>query len=1025
MTSKSLFAKLWRPIAVIAVLLALVAGFQNCELLTSNSGSGGDVQSASVNAPVITSPSNPAVVNSLNSITISGTCVDGTTVKLSGAASGDVSAPAGQLDQACSGGTFSYTIDKSVDGTYTFQFVAEQSGVQSSLAAVQIWQRDTDAPNAPAVVAPATNPFYSSVNDTTLSIQGTCETNATVDVSGDATASTACVGGAFSFSVSQATGSTNAFSFSLKQTDLAGNFSGVTALQWIRQDIPQTPTVTNPAVALVRNNQNSLNIQGACETGYTVYLDGSASQSVACSSSTYQFTVNKSTDGDYTFNVTQKNNANEASAAATVQWTRDTDAPAAPTIAAPGPSTYLTASSNITIAGVCETDATVSITPTGGSASTQVCVAGVYGFNESLPNDGPYEYTLQQTDLAGNSSTTVLFQAYRDTSVPATPVISAPAQTMFSSNSDNLSISGTCTDNLTVTLSGDASATAACSGGTFNFDISKSSASGSVNSYAFSVKQTSATGIDSGAATQNWNQDKETPAVVTISSPANGSTESSGNSLAISGGCEEGAQVNLGGDDSASVTCTSAAFEFTVSKTDDSTYNFTVTQTDAAGNTSGSVPVQWVRNSVAPPTPVVLSHGPVHYSTSTQIAVNGTCNAGNTVNMTGDLGSQNVTCDGTGHFDFNVQSSNDGTFNLWFSQTRADLTSGTSGIQWILDRAAPNTTITDAPNTWISSTSATVQFDSNESGTFECKLDSGDYAACVSGWTLSDLSAGAHTVYVRAIDMAGNTDASPATATFNVDPTAPVVTFTSSPSTPTNSSSASFQWTSDDANTTYQCKLTGSYSSCSGSKSYSSLSSGTYTFSVKATNQAGGVSTTTFTWTIDTSDPGTTINDKPASYIAVNTATVTFSSSSSDVVSYQCKLDSGSYSTCATGTTGSMTYNGLSAGSHTIYVRSVDHVGNMDSSPASTSFTVDTTAPVITFTLTPSNPTTSSSAMFGWTVDDSGSTFQCSLDGAGYSSCSSPKSYSSLSKSTHTFSVKATNQAGTTGDVKTYTWTRN
>jgi len=1023
MTSKSLFAKLWRPIAVVAVLFALVVGFQNCE--TSNSGGGGNVQSASVAAPVITSPTNAAIVNSLNSITISGTCADGTTVKLSGAASADVSTPAGQLDQACSGGSFSYVIDKSVDGTYTFQFIAEQNGVQSTLAAVQIWQRDTAAPNAPSLTAPATNPFYSSVNDSTLSIQGTCETNATVDISGDATASTACVGGAFLFTVNQATGSTNSFSFALKQTDLAGNFSGTTALQWVRQDIPQTPTVTTPAIALVRNNQNSLTIEGGCETGYTVYLDGAASQSVGCTSSAYQFTVNKSNDGDYTFNISQKNNANEASAAATVQWSRDTDAPAAPTIAAPGPSTYLTASSNITIAGLCETDATVSITPTGGSATTQVCTAGAYAFNESFPNDGPYEFTLQQTDVAGNASTTVLFQAYRDTAVPATPVISAPSQAMFSSSSDNLTISGTCTDNLNVILSGDADATQACSGSAFSFDISKSSASGSVNSYTFSIKQTSATGIDSGAATQNWNQDKEVPAVVTISSPANGTTESSGNSLIISGGCEDGAQVNLGGDDSASMTCASAAFEFTVSKTDDNTYNFTVTQSDAAGNTSGSVPVQWVRNSVAPPTPVVLSHGPVHYGTSTQIAVNGTCNAGNAVHMTGDLAAQNTTCDGTGHFDFTVQSASDGSFNLWFSQTRADLTSGTSGIQWILDRSAPNTTITDAPSTWISSTSAAVQFDSNEAGTFECKLDSGDYATCVSGWTVSDLAPGAHTVHVRAVDMAGNTDATPATATFNVDPTAPVITFTSFPVTPTNSDAASFQWTSDDANTTYQCKLTGSYSSCSGSKSYSNLNSGNYTFSVKATNPAGGVSTTTFSWTVDTSDPGTTINDKPASYIAVTTATVTFSSSSSDVVSFQCKLDSGSYSTCATGTSGSMTYNNLTAGSHTIYVRSVDHVGNIDSSPASTSFTVDTTAPVITLTMTPNNPTTSSSAMFGWTVDDSGCTFQCSLDGSSFSSCTSTKSYSNLSKSQHTFSVKATNQAGTTGDVKTYTWTRN
>ena len=41
-------------------------------------------------------------------------------------------------------------------------------------------------------------------------------------------------------------------------------------------------------------------------------------------------------------------------------------------------------------------------------------------------------------------------------------------------------------------------------------------------------------------------------------------------------------------------------------------------------------------------------------------------------------------------------------------------------------------------------------------------------------------------------------------------------------------------------------------------------------------------------------------------------------------------------------------------------------------------------------------------------------TFECSLDGDAFASCSSPKSYTGLSEGSHTFSVKATDAAGNT-----------
>lgn len=78
------------------------------------------------------------------------------------------------------------------------------------------------------------------------------------------------------------------------------------------------------------------------------------------------------------------------------------------------------------------------------------------------------------------------------------------------------------------------------------------------------------------------------------------------------------------------------------------------------------------------------------------------------------------------------------------------------------DVTAPETTITSKPRD-SKKKKVKIKFTSNEAGVhFECKVDNGNFKPCTSPKKIKGLSFGKHKFQVRAIDAAGNVDASPA-----------------------------------------------------------------------------------------------------------------------------------------------------------------------------------------------------------------------------------------------------------------------
>lgn len=83
----------------------------------------------------------------------------------------------------------------------------------------------------------------------------------------------------------------------------------------------------------------------------------------------------------------------------------------------------------------------------------------------------------------------------------------------------------------------------------------------------------------------------------------------------------------------------------------------------------------------------------------------------------------------------------------------------------------------------------------------------------------------------------------------------------------------------------------------------------------------------------------------------------------------------------------------------------------------------DTTAPDTTITSKPANPS-GPNVSFGFSSNESNVVFKCNLDGAGFSTCTSPQSYSGLSDGAHRFVVKARDAAGNVdSSPASYDWT--
>ncbi len=293
--------------------------------------------------------------------------------------------------------------------------------------------------------------------------------------------------------------------------------------------------------------------------------------------------------------------------------------------------------------------------------------------------------------------------------------------------------------------------------------------------------------------------------------------------------------------------------------------------------------------------------------------------------------------------------------------------------KWRIDLTAPTATILTSPPNPSSGNSAAFTYSSSETGsTFQCSLErSGEpdsFSSCPStGKTYPDaghpgpLGDGEWTFKVAATDKAGNAGVADefkwTVDNTLVDETPPQTTLESKPPDPSDSSIATFTYSSNEPGSTFQCQLdNGGFNPCAPSGiSYADLANGPHSFQVRAIDPSDNVDPSpagySFTVVLTSAPlspptpvgapgpvpkpaPNTKISGKPSTRTHDRTPTFRFGPGGTGAT-FQCKLDRGPFKACHS----PLTTKALPLGRHLLAVRAILD-GIADPSPATFAFRI-------------------------------------------------------------------------------------
>jgi hypothetical protein len=299
---------------------------------------------------------------------------------------------------------------------------------------------------------------------------------------------------------------------------------------------------------------------------------------------------------------------------------------------------------------------------------------------------------------------------------------------------------------------------------------------------------------------------------------------------------------------------------------------------------------------------------------------------------------------------------------------------------------------------------------------FECRMIgplSDPFRRCDGGtYRLDPGTDGDYVVLVRGVDADGRVGR-PAFRAFRLDQTAPATTFTP----PAVSPNPQVTFGSNETPALFDCRLDGpgtamgAFAACTTPRRLGPLADGTYTFRVRARDEAGNVDATPGVWTftLDTQGPETMLLTSPPAFTRERSPSLSFSSEAGAV--FQCRLDGPGAATGAyAGCTSPHVLGPLADGAYTALIRARDAAGNTGPVGA-VPFVVDTVAPETAIVSGPAGETTDTTATFAFSGDEDAA-LECAFDADALAPCTSPVTRHELTPGAHVFRARATDRAG-------------
>jgi large repetitive protein len=464
--------------------------------LTARDGAGNEGELASntmivdSTPPVITIDSPAVNTITQGALTLSGQCENGAPNIL---ISGDITE---SLSVPCQEGEYSSSVNLSGgDGSKSVSI-----NQANSATVARSFIKDTTPP-----IITFTSPIANTATQGEITINGACESELDLQVSGDvANATHSCTGSTYSLSLNLM-GDDGVKNVTLSQTDLAGNNTTISR-SFVKDTIPPvlTQTLLNSPH---HSNTNTLTIGGACENDLPIIInnDGTEEASISCSSETWSYEVATQTvDATYDYTIVQEDLALN-STEVTFQWLRNTTPPTL-TI---NNDELLTKTDSVSFSGTCDS-AHGEISLSGAQTLSISCTDNAWSFTTNDQSvDNLYTYNLSVTDIYGNTSS--LSATWERVTIGPDLILSSSAS--IDNNLDTAIFSGTCDDRFDVEVSGADTQTINCTNNEWSYTTQTQTTDGE-RSYTFTQRDT----IDNiTQLSTSWNRDTLAPIIQSLS----------------------------------------------------------------------------------------------------------------------------------------------------------------------------------------------------------------------------------------------------------------------------------------------------------------------------------------------------------------------------------------------------------------------------------------------------------------------------------------------------------------------------